>query len=60
MTTKKKNLLKEINIPKDLKYNWHEDPYSYYKLAKEIDLPYNLYELFSSNINDPQEEESSN
>ena len=57
MTTKKKNLLNNINNSKNIKYNWHEDPYSYYKLAKEIDLPYNLYELFSSNINDPQEEE---
>ena len=57
MTTKKKNLLNDIINSKNLKYNWHKDPYSYYKLAKEIDLPYNLYELFSSNISDPQEDE---
>ena len=58
--SEKKQKLNDIFYLKNLKYNWHEDPYSYYKLAKEIDLPYNLYELFSSNIKDPQEEDENN
>ena len=60
MSTKKTKILNDINYSKNLKYNWHEDPYSYYKLAKEFDLPYNLYEIFSSNIIDPQDEEQNN
>ena len=59
MNEKSQKLNDIINF-KNLKYNWHEDPYNYYKLAKEIDLPYNLYELFSSNIKDPQEENENN
>ena len=54
--SKKKTKINSIIEKNNLKYNWHEDPYSYYNLAKEIDLPYNLYELFVSNINDPQED----
>ena len=23
----------------DIKYNWHEDPYGYYSLAKLIEMP---------------------
>ena len=59
MSTKKTKINPIINT-KDLKYNWHEDPYSYYNLAKEIDLPYNLYDLFVSNISDPQEDMQNN
>ena len=54
--SKKKTKINSIIDNNNLKYNWHEDPYSYYNLAKEIDLPYNLYELFVSNINDPPED----
>ena len=57
MNSSKTNILNDIIITKDTKYNWHEDPYSYYSLAKEIDLPYNLYEIFSKNLKDPQEQE---
>ena len=57
MNSGKSDIINDIFISKDLKYNWHEDPYSYYKLAKEVDLPYNLYEIFSANIIDPQDEE---
>ena len=57
MKSGKSDILKDIFFSKDLKYNWHEDPYSYYKLAKEVDLPYNLYEIFSANIIDLQDEE---
>ena len=35
----KKTKINPIINTKDLKYNWHEDPYSYYNLAKEIYLP---------------------
>ena len=60
MSTNKNKLINEIFLSKNLKYNWHEDPYSYYKLAKEIDLPYNLFELFSSNIIEPQDKAQKN
>ena len=59
MSTKRTKILNDI-ISKGLQYNWHEDPYSYYKLAKEIELSYNLYEIFSSNIIDPQEDQQNN
>ena len=47
----------DLKSSKDIKYNWHEDPYGYYKLAKEIELPYHLYEIFSSSLKDPNEDE---
>ena len=54
------NLLSpDLKLSKDIKYNWHEDPYRYYKLAKEIELPYHLYEVFSSSLKDPTEEDYS-
>ena len=49
----------DLKSSKDIKYNWHEDPYGYYKLAKEIELPYHLYEVFSSSLKDPNEEDFS-
>ena len=49
----------DLKSSKDIKYNWHEDPYGYYKLAKEIELHYNLFEIFSSSLKDPNEEEIS-
>ena len=52
------NLLSpDIKSSKDIKYNWHEDPYGYYNLAKEIELPYHLYEIFSSSLKDPNDED---
>ena len=60
MSSKRTKLLNDIINSKNLQYNWHEDPYSYYKLAKEIELPYSLFEIFSSNIFDPQEDQQSN
>ena len=40
----KKGKINLIINNNNLKYNWHENPYSYYNLAKEIDLTFNLYE----------------
>ena len=59
MSKKPLKLIPEQEKIKDIKYNWHEDPYGYYSLAKEIELPYNLYEIFSSSLNEPNEEELS-
>ena len=54
------NLLNlDLKSSKDIKYNWHEDPYGYYNLAKEIELPYHLYEIFSSSLKDPNDEDFS-
>ena len=44
----------------DIKYNWHEDPYGYYSLAKLIEMPYHLYEVFSASLKDPNDEEYPN
>ena len=64
MSTKKKyfnhNINSDSNDQQEIKYNWHEDPYGYYNLAKEIELPYHLFEIFSSSLKDPNDEEISN
>ena len=64
MSTNNKLLKDKIKLDlkssQDIKYNWHEDPYSYYNLAKEIELPYHLYEVFSSSLKDPNDEETHN
>ena len=59
---KSTNNLLNLNpkISQDIKYNWHEDPYGYYNLAKEVELPYHLYEIFSASLKDPNDEEYEN
>ena len=47
----------DLKISQDIKYNWHEDPYGYYSLAKEIDIPFHIFEIFSASLKDPNEEE---
>ena len=37
------------------KYDWHGDPYSYYNLAKEMELPFKSFEIILSNYKDPVE-----
>ena len=52
------NLLNlDLKTSKDIKYNWHENPYGYYNLAKEMEIPYNLYEIFSTSLKDPNDED---
>ena len=49
-----------VNALKNTKtYDWHGEPYSYYSLAKEIDLPFKSFEIILSNHNDPMEQSKS-